>query len=1093
MHITIHNIKGIAITACSLFLPAICYASVSATAAPRQAVAPANVTVKGQIVDEDGEPVMGATVMVKGTSNGTSTDLDGAFSLSVPSGRKITLSVSYIGMKPAEYTVKPGENVTITLQPDANVLDEVIVSGFQTISRERSTGSAIVINKDKIGKVQAPNLSAKLEGITPGLSMYNNQMSIRGTSSFSIDSTPLLVIDGQPATGTTLNDINPDIIASVTVLKDAAATSLYGVRASNGVIVVTTKNGNDSRLDINASASFYLDPVPSLDYQKYASTSDIINFQSEFLTTNPDYIQSPSAYFSTLTGKNNAKYMNQVDMLYYRLSKNEISENDVTAGLNALRRNDYRREYRDHLLRNSLTQDYNLSISKGGDNYGFYAAARYRKLGLYNKHDSDDRLSLYLKNDLKITKWFNLTLGADISFNRAAYSQASYMGETDAMAYDALYNADGTLSYRYPYNQLLAEEVGSTPGLQHMGYNAIEESQNNMYKTDNLYMKYFIQAGFDITKDLDFEVKFQYEKRKLDGKEYDEADSYMMRSMVNEFASTGSNGNLVYNIPQGGRLYMYNASYDYYNLRAQANYKKTFAEKHDVTALLGGEIRQDHTESHSGERFGYDDQKLTYTQVDWKTLSTNGVVGQLYSTPRRKSENLSLSDIKHRYVSAYFNLGYIYDARYALNASVRVEQADLFGSDPKYRYRPLWSVGGSWNISNEEFMKDFSWINTLKLRATYGITGNVDQSSSPYLLASFGTSLYTSQQISMILTPPNSSLRWERTSTFNAGVDFRLFNRLSGSIDAYRKYSSDLLVNKRIDPSLGFNGMARANNGEMKNTGVELNLSYDWISTRDLVFTTSFSAAYNSNRIEKVDYEPTDALDMMREPGSNYRIGDTYNSLYAYKYAGLTDTGRPSVYDENGEISSVKSVRNVGAVVCVGQLTPKWNGALNLDLRWKGLNVFAKIVYYTGHSLRRDVPTLYDSAEKIASGAVHKDIADRWTPDNTDTRIPAIGLHDDTGESNYQWKYADVNTCSASFAKLRNVGVSYTFPKKLLTRTKFLKGATLRFQVDNLCRWTANKYDIDPEAFNANTGSRSSLTNSGATKPTYIFGVNINL
>ena len=139
------------------------------------------------------------------------------------------------------------------------------------------------------------------------------------------------------------------------------------------------------------------------------------------------------------------------------------------------------------------------------------------------------------------------------------------------------------------------------------------------------------------------------------------------------------------------------------------------------------------------------------------------------------------------------------------------------------------------------------------------------------------------------------------------------------------------------------------------------------------------------------------------------------------------------------------------------------------------------------------MPTLYDSAEKIASGAVHKDIADRWTPDNTNTRIPAIGLHDDTGESNYQWKYADVNTCSASFAKLRNVGVSYTFPKKLLTRTKFLKGATLRFQVDNLCRWTANKYDIDPEAFNANTGTRSSLTNSGTTKPTYIFGVNINL
>lgn len=1088
MHITINNIRKIACAACVFLLPAIAAENISATESPAPAAASANRVIKGRIIDDEGEPIMGASVMLKGTAFGTSSNLDGEFRFTAPSGSKIVLSVKYIGMKPVEYTVKPNENVTITMHPDENILDEVIVSGYQTISRERSTGSAIVLNGEKLQKIQAPDLSSKLEGITPGLTMYNNQMSIRGSSSFAIDSTPLLVIDGQPATGTSLNDINPDIIANVTVLKDAAATSLYGVRASNGVIVVTTKNGNNSKLDVSASASFYLSPAPSLDYQKYASTSDIIDFESEFLTTNPDYIKNPSAYFSTITGKNNAKYMSQVDLLYYRMAQGEISQQDVPNGLNALRGNDYRKEYHDKMLRNSLTQDYNISLSKGGENYGFYAAARYRRLGLYEKYDSDDRFSLYLKNDLKVTKWFNITIGADISFNKAAYSQADYLGATDAMAYDRLYNEDGTPSYRYPYNQLLAETVNNTSGLQFMGYNAAEEARHNMYKTDNLYMKYFLQAGFDITKNLDFEVKFQYEKRKLDGKEYDEADSYMMRTLVNEFTTLNSNNSFVYNIPQGGRLYTNNSNYDYYNLRAQANYSRTFADKHDVTALLGGEIRQDHTSSHVGERFGYDNQKLTYAQVDWKTLSVDGVIGQLYSTPRRRSEFLTLSEVKHRYVSAYFNLGYIYDARYALNASVRVEQADLFGSDPKYRYRPLWSVGGSWNVSNESFMKDIPWLNMLKLRCTYGITGNVDQSSSPYLLAAFSTSFYTNEPISMIITPPNSSLRWERTSTFNAGIDFRLFNRLSGSLDAYRKYSSDLLVNKSIDPSLGFNGMARANNGEMKNTGVELNLSYDWISTRDLLFTTSISAAYNSNRIEKIDYEPTDALDMMRYPESNYRIGDTYNSLYAYKYAGLTEDGRPSVYDENGEVTSVKSVRNIGAVVCAGQLTPKWNGALNLDFRWKGLNLYAKIVYYTGHSLRRDVPTLYDNANRITGGDVHKDIADRWTPDNTDTRIPAMGLHGDTGESNYHWKYADTNICDASFAKLRNIGIAYTFPKNILSRTKFLKGATLRFQIDNLCRWTANKYDIDPEAFNANYGSRTD-----AQEPTYIFGLNINL
>ncbi|MCM1518899.1 MAG: SusC/RagA family TonB-linked outer membrane protein [Pseudoflavonifractor sp.] len=1055
---------------------------------PSQATPTPSLTVKGRVVDDAGEPLPGATIMVKGTSIGTGTDIDGNFSLELKTRQKVTLAISYVGMERREIQATPGDDLYIALSPNGNMLDELIVSGYQTISRERATGSAIVLGSEKLDKIQAPDLSAKLEGIAPGLTVYNNSMSIRGASSFAVDATPLLVIDGQPATGLTMDDINPNIIEGVTVLKDAAATSLYGVRAANGVIVITTKRGRDSKLDINASLGYYINPLPSLDYQHYASTGDIIDLEREFLLTDPDYMNNPSGYFSTMTGKSSAKYMSGVDMLYYNLANGNIDEAQLNASLAALRLNDYRRQYRERMQHTALTQDYNLSINKGGDSYGFYAAARYQKVGQYNKFDSDDRFSLYLKNDLQIAKWMSLTLGADLAFNKTSYSMASGLGATAAMPYDLLYNPDGTPAYRYLYNEVLAQTVNETEGLNFMGYNAAQESALNKLKTDNLYMKYFIQTNFDITRDLGLEVKFQYEKRKLDASEYDEADSYMMRSMVNEFASTDARGNLVYNIPQGGRLYTMDTDYDYYNLRAQFDYKKTFGGRHDVTALIGGELRQDLTKSHAGERYGYDDQKLTYNQVDWKTLSQEGVVGALYSASRRKSENLTVTEVKHRYVSAYLNAGYIFDSRYSLNASVRVEQADLFGSDPKYRYRPLWSVGASWNVSNESFMKDITWLDMLKLRCTYGITGNVDQSSSPYLLAAYSTSFYSGAPISMIVSPPNSSLRWEQTSTFNFGIDFRLFNRLSGSIDAYRKYSSDLLVNKSIDPSLGFDGMARANNGEMKNTGFELNLSYEFVRTRDIIFNASFSTAYNNNKIMKVDYDPTDALDMMRDPTSNYRAGDTYNSLYAYRYAGLTDTGNPSVYDENGNIVSVTSVRNVGAVICAGQLTPKWNGALNLDFRWRDLSVYAKIVYYAGHTLRRDVPTLYDASNPIDGGAINELIVDRWTPDNTDTDIPAMGLHGDTGESNYHWIYADYNTCSASFAKLRNIGVAYSFPTRLLSKTRVIKGATLRFQIDNLCRVTSNKYGIDPEAFNANLGTRTD-----AQMPTYIIGLNINL
>ena len=1057
-------------------------------AAPVAAPPAETFTVKGIVVDNTGETLPGATVFVKGTTNGTSAGIDGDFSLKVPKAGKVTLVVSFVGMTTKEVTTTTGSEVTITLEPTSDTLEEVIVSGFHTISRERNTGSAVVVNSEKLSKIQAPDLTSKLEGLTPGLTTYNNQISIRGNSSFAIGSTPLLVVDGQPATGMSLSDLNVNTIESVTVLKDAAATSLYGVYASNGVIVVTTKRGSDKKLEAHVSLGYYLNPLPSLDYQHYASTSDIIDLERDMLLSDPDYMKNPLSYFGTKTGKTNAAYMSQVDMLYYRLANNQISESDVEAGLNALRRNDYRREYQRLLMQNSLTQDYNITLNAGSEKYNFYAALRYEKMGSHTKFNHDDRLSFYLRNDLKVTSWMKLTLGANLNLKKTDFTQASGLGYAAAMPYDTLLDADGNHAYRYLYNQVLAEQVNATEGLNFMGYNAIEESDHNRYKTDDLYMKYFLQANFDLTSGFDLELKGQYEKRKVSGKEYDEADSYMMRSMINEFASTNTRGGFIYNIPQGGHQLFRDTNYDNYNLRAQLNYRNTFADKHDVAALIGAEAREDKSDYHLGERYGYDAQRLTYSQVDWLTLSQTGVVGQLYANSRTKAENLSMSEVKHRYVSAYLNAGYVYDGRYSVNASVRVEQADLFGSDPKYRYRPLWSVGASWNIEQEKFMRNLTWIDRLKLRATYGITGMVDQSSSPYLLASFGTSFYSNGPMSIIVSPPNSSLRWEKTATFNAGLDFMLFNRFNATIDFYHKYSSDLLVNKSIDPSLGFNGMARANNGSMKNVGVEFLLSYDWIKSRDFSFTTSFSTAYNKNTIEKIDYQPTDALDMMRYPTSNYLQGDAYNSLYAYKYAGLTADGNPSVYNEKGEVVSINPVRNIGAVVRVGQLTPKWNGALNLDFRWKDLSVFAKMVYYAGHSLRVDVPTLYDNAHKLTDAGVNEAIADRWTETNTDTNIPVMGIHGNSGERNEHWRYADANTASASFIKLRNIGVSYNFPNQLLRKTHVLQGARLRFQVDNICHWASNRHGIDPEAFNANSGSRNNQQT-----PTYIFGIDFNL
>lgn len=1037
--------------------------------------------ITGYVYDsKTNAPIYGAIVLIKGDNAYTTTDENGQYNILAPAGT--LLEANIMGYNTAEKLVGNSNTINFILDEQVIALNEVLVTGFQTISRERSTGAATIVSNENLNKIQSNNITSKLEGSVPGLTSYNGNLSIRGTSSFAINSTPLLVLDGQPITGVNINELNPEDIQSITVLKDAAATSLYGVRASNGVIVVTTKKGNTKKPSINISAGFYFTPQQSLDYQHYASTGDIMDYEIDYMLNNPTYQKDPKGYFTNLNGMDSPQRLSQVQYLYFKLNEGELSQSEVNARLQKIRNNDYRKEYRDQMTQMNFTQDYNLSIAKGDDHSNIFFSARFEDRGSYDKTASFNKISLYLKNELRLTRWLKLTYGANLATSKNKYGFGDYQTmASSAMPYDQIFNQDGSPFYIYPYNYYRAQSINEKEGLKFMGYNAYEEARLNTYTGKDLYWKAFGQADVTIIEGLTAGVKFQYEDRLQDGEKYNQADSYTMRELINKFAANNKNGGYTYYIPEGGHMSETHARYSYMNLRAQIDYKKTFSKKHDFTALLGGEIREDNFRHTAGERYGYDEQRLSFLQVDYKTLQ-NGVIGQLNNKSMQYSEVVGVRETKHRYVSAYFNAAYSYDARYALNASVRIEQADLFGSDPKYRYRPLWSVGASWNVTNEAFLKQTKWLDMLKVRATYGITGNVDQSSSPYLLGQYITSPYSNSNLTSISTPPNKSLRWEKTSTFNVGIDFMAFRRLSGSIDFYNRNSSDLLAMKSLDPSTGF-PEGKMNNGAMRNTGVELNLSYTWINNKDWNFTTAFTASYNKNKITEVGYLPTDALRMMQYPTGNYLQGDVYNSLYAYQYAGLTDKGNPSIYNEKGEIVDGTPVRDIDALICAGQLDPKWNGALDLSLRWKSLSLFAKIVYYAGHSLRADATPLYSG---VTNGAMHEDLANRWTPEHTNTDIPNMNVYGNAGDRDVQWRYSDYQVVSASFIKMRNIGISYSFPAKWITKCGF-QGINLKAQVNNPFYWSANNRDIDPEAFNANWGTRG-----GEQVTNYTLGININ-
>lgn len=1038
----------------------------------------------GRVTDTSGEPLPGVNIQISDTNLRAITDTEGLFHFAkaVPYGS--LLHFSYIGMQTQQIVYTGEIQLNICLKEISNQLETVIVTGFQTISRERSTGAAHIINSKDLERIQTPNLGSKLEGLTPGLTHYRGGMRIRGISSFSIESTPLLVLDGQAVTGIGINDLNPSDIESVTILKDAAATSLYGIRASNGVIVVTTKKGSTRKPDIRISANFFINPLPSFKYQRLASTSDIIDYEQEYLLNDPSYRQDPLAYFANRNSLDGPQYMSKVSRLYYELAQGNITERQLTNELNALRNNDYRQELRKALQRMSIKQDYNLSVTQGTDASNTFFSARYEENGSYYKHDQNNRYTLNLNNDFKLTQWLKLGIGNMLTFSHNESYGAPFQSPTSAMPYDKLYNTDGTLAYLYPFNYYVSQQIATRNGFQHMGYNAIEEARHNRLKDRNLYWKFSVHTDVLLAKELTWTVKMQYENRWQNSERNNESSSYFMRRRVNEYASTNPDGGYTYHIPQGGHMSESHSQWSNINFRTQIDYKKTFIDKHDITLLAGGEIREDKFRNSQNERYGYDEQKLTYQQVDWKTLNQKGVIGQLSHSKKTLGELLAIGDTRHRYVSTYFNAGYTYNSLYTLNISARMDQADLFGTDPQYRYRPLWSIGASWNISNETFMKDVKWVDILKLRTTYGITGNVDQSSSPYLLGTYITSPYSGANLTSILTPPNPTLRWEKTSTWNIGGDFVFLRKLSGSIDFYSRNSSDLLANKSLDPSIGFE-TARINNGALNNIGLELSVSYEWLKNRNWQLNTTLTVAYNRNKITEVGYQPTDAIAMITNPRNNYLKNDALNTLYAYQYAGLSTDGNPSVYDAEGNIISNQPVRDIRSVVKMGILDPQWNGAFDIGLSWKSLSLYAKFVYYAGHNLRTDETPLY--AGILSAGSdIHEDIAKRWKPGNTNTNIPSMGLYGLQDERNYHWKYADAHVASAAFIKLRNITLSYSLPQQWM-QVIGCKSIQLRAQISNPLYWAANNKGIDPEAYNANMGIRET-----EQVTSYLLGINVN-
>jgi TonB-linked SusC/RagA family outer membrane protein len=1059
-------------------------------------------TVSGTVKDHDGNALPGVTIQVEGQKKWAVTDNNGYFVIAIPADA-INLLFSFAGMESKKVTL--GKSALLNVVMESKVLNEVVVTGYQTLSKERATGSFSTVKASDLQNRRIASLSQVLEGNLPGLVSYKGDISIRGTSTFVANSSPLYVIDGFPVENISYNDggslvdnvpdINPEDIESITTLKDAAAASIYGARAANGVIVITTKKARAGAAKINFSGDFSFTPKYDLSYLHKADASEMIDLTYDFFDNDPNFKTNPLGEVAYLR---NGKGIITPALDYLLQSvEGKITRAEADAKLNAMRnKNIYNQQILDHLMRTAANQQYNLSVSKASAGNAFNFSATFRNSQGYDLNDNTKTLGLNFRNALSINKWLTAETGFYLNYGDDTRPGASSGSEgiagtyliNDQLPFEALYDNNG---HALP----LREAMSAQEKLNAQKYDLFsseiipeKEMNYNLIKTRAIKTRVYGKLNAKLTSWMNYDIMFQYEKNSSKAEQLLDKDSYYMRNKFNTFSALDANKNKVYKLPVGDA---YRNTADYlrgYTFRQQLNINKTFNHRHELTAIAGSETREVKNNRDFNAYFGYDPLTLNYQPINAQDL------GNAFNGLNQARAQLSASDLGYqrettnRYFSFYGNAGYTYNEKYMLSGSIRYDLSNLFGTNPAYQYRPLWSAGASWIMSREKFLENVSWLDILKLRASYGINGNVARNAGPFMVANYGRNTLTSNTSASIYTPPNPNLRWEKTTTTNVGVDFSVIKgRISGSVDVYNKKSNDLLTTITINPALGFE-TAMVNNGAMQNKGVELALKTQVIRQRDFGWDVTINSSFNKNEVTRVDFIAQTAYELVNNYGSRYYKGKPFKSLYSYAYGGLNNLGNPTIYDQQGKaIDDYLDLPELAHYS--GTFVPTFSGALINNIRYKNFLLSCMFVYNAGHVMRMDVPHEISSFPNGLTGA---GISNAWKKpgDELITDIPRISWnYDETSDKNntQYYMYGNNTIVSAAYIKARNLALSYSLPKRWIQHIK-LADVKVRVQADNLFYIGFNGQGIDPEASGANGVNRTL-----PIMPTYNVGFNISL
>lgn len=978
----------------------------------------AQKTVTGTVTDDKGNPIPNVSVVVKGTPTGTVTKADGSFSLTVPSTAK-QIELSSLGFATQTINIGSGSVYNVTLATTgARDLDEVIVTGITRVKKSQFAGAASKIAEKEIENRPVGSFDQLFQGRAPGVLALTGSgqpgsatnVIIRGTSSVSGGSTPLYIVDGIPVEAGVFQSLNPNDFASIDILRDAATTALYGSRGSAGVIVVTTKRGRAGKMQVTYDGQMGIKGRPEFAFRPMNTT--------ELLQAQEDYgrvlgINGSTAIPGWFYSRNNPRYA----------TLSPTAQAQADAILDSMRQ--INTNWADYIFRQGSFSNHQISLSGGSGKTRIFTS-----LGLYNEEGTTARTDMQratLRNNIDYADdKFTLAVSSIVGYTKRNFQQSTTTNSTAnpflvtniAVPYHLPYKANGI-----DYNTGVGAKFVAT---NQMDLTRFDENYNDQIKvTLGLTMDYKLSRNLSagITAGIDF--------RETQNTAYASRLAFLRTPAATSSITTlagsqseGLNRNLIMNV------------------RPIITYRNTFADRHDVELNLVGEYIQENLKGFNLTGFG----------IDPRTPNTPGAIqpgnagNQLYITAGGDKANAAIA-------SGLAMLRYTFDGKYTLTGSYRNDGSSKL--PPKTRWQDFYSVGAIWDITKENFMRNLGFVNSLRLRASYGGSGNHNNFPSFYLYqATYGAGSYSGLPTQNVTYVGNPEALWESTWVFNVGLDYELANRrIYGDFNWYDNRTKDLYINRRLAIENSGDRPIDVNAGELQNTGFEWNVNAEVIRKRDFVWTLFAQGSYNKNKLVSLGGEQP------YESGTSYlQEGLPLGSHYEVGFAGVdAATGQPLYYDLDGKVTTVYNASN--ATTNWGTWEAPWKGGFGTRMSYKGLELYILFSFQEGAYKYDNLEYFVENPVGFLAGGYNQssDLKFWQRPgDIVNTPSPVYG-------TNFSSKLIH----DASFIRLRDVTLSYNFSNNLLNKLKVVSRASIYVQANNLFIWTKWR-GMDPEAGPAN-------------------------